>query len=879
MIGRTVSHYKIEEKLGQGGMGVVYRARDLTLGRNAAVKFLSSEIADEHRRRRFQQEAQIASSLNHPNILAVYEAGTFEGQQYLVTEFVDGSTLREWIQRDKPSDKQILELLASIADALAVAHEAGIIHRDIKPENILVARAGYAKLADFGLAKLIERPAPGEAASTILDNVHTEAGAVMGTLPYMAPEQLAGKEVGRRADVFSLGVVLYEVLVGERPFTAPTTAELSYAILHSPPKPFAERKPELAPEFDALFERALAKEPAERYQSTRDLVLDLKRATARLGQPRREAQAPAQPRRSRAPIAAAVALAIAVAAGASWWSLDRADFFWKNPLADARFERFTDFAGTEMEGVISADGKFIAFLSDKDGPFDVWVTQIGGGGFLNLTKGQQPELINDEIRNLGFSADGAQIWYRVNRLNAATGENVSSGCRLIPTIGGASRPFLNSINPAWSPDGSQLVYHNPAPGDPIFVADRNGRNPRRIYIAPPGVHCHYQIWSPDGRYIYFVSGVPRDQMDIWRVPAAGGTAEQITRHNSAVAFPAFLDNHTLLYRAAADDGTGQWLYGMDVRKRIPHRLSHGVEQYRSISASADGRRLVATVTNPTASIWRVPILDRLATEVDVRRIEIPTVRAHAPRQGRDFLLYLSSKGGAAGLWKLTGSASVELWRASEGAVPTPAALSPDGSRIAFPRREGSVIRLQVMNSDGSAPRPLATSLSLRDSPTWSPDGKWIAVAAQEGNQNGVFKVPAEGGPHQRLVTGLLRSPHWSPDGTFILYSVSREGGAGSPVKAVTPDGKDHPIPPLWVRRGGDRYRILPDVKRLVFLVGEYGSQEFWLLDLSSGQRRQLTNLKTGYDLRGFDVTPDGREIVFDRIHENSDIVLIDLPPR
>src|SRR5215831_18160666 len=215
MIGKTISHYLIEAQLGEGGMGVVYLARDLTLNRNAAVKFLSSRVADESRRHRFQQEAQTASSLNHPNIVSVYEAGTDDGVQYLITEFIDGYTLGDWVRRERPGVRQIVDIAISLGDALACAHQAGIVHRDIKPQNILISKQGFAKLVDFGLAKMIE-PESGAEDETRSIDAQTRPGVVMGTVPYMAPEQICGKQADSRSDAFSFGVVLYEALTGAR---------------------------------------------------------------------------------------------------------------------------------------------------------------------------------------------------------------------------------------------------------------------------------------------------------------------------------------------------------------------------------------------------------------------------------------------------------------------------------------------------------------------------------------------------------------------------------------------------------------------------------------------------------------------------------------
>ena len=271
-IPRLMDRYVMHGKLGEGGMGVVHRALDTKLNRPVAIKFLSDDLADVAARHRFQREAQTASSLNHPHILTVYDAGEFEGRQYLVTEFVDGGTLKTWVRATKRTWRQIVELLSGPADGLAAAHAAGILHRDIKPDNILISKAGYAKLADFGLAKLAE--GSGADLSRTLTIGRTGPGVIIGTIPYMSPEQASGRQVDARSDIFSFGVLLYEMLGGRRPFTGNTDLQVLQAILHSPAEPLGEDVPLL---LRSAVEKALEKDPAERYQSMRDLVVDLRR--------------------------------------------------------------------------------------------------------------------------------------------------------------------------------------------------------------------------------------------------------------------------------------------------------------------------------------------------------------------------------------------------------------------------------------------------------------------------------------------------------------------------------------------------------------------------------------------------------------------------
>jgi len=874
MIGRTIAHYRIEDKLGEGGMGEVYRARDLRLDRAVAIKFIASRLAGETERRRFETEARSASALNHPNILTVHEVGAVDDQPYLVTEFIDGGTLRDWARREKPSVRQIVDLIIGIADALATAHQAGILHRDVKPENILVSKQSYAKLVDFGLAKLLGPEGELQAEETIA--ARTRAGIIVGTVAYMSPEQATGRPVDARTDVFAFGVVLYELVGGRRPFDHPSDVETIHAVLHQAPPPLSGLRTDLPYELRLIVEKALEKDPADRYQTMRDLVVDLRRVQ-RLGPSRSADVALASARRgpSRLLLACLASAAIVLAAIAATAWVYRGDFFWRNPLAAAQFTRLTDFEGAELDGAISPDGKFVAFLSDRDGQFDAWVGQIGSGTWVNLTRGKRAPTLSPVVRSIGFSGEGTHVWMWSGGIDPLG--RIVPGTSTVPIMGGvAPQPFVNTaINVAWSPDQKQIVYHESTTGDPMLVADPDGNNPKQIFVDKDGNHNHYPIWSLDGRFIYFVRGYAPDEMDIWRIPSTGGEPDRLTHHNAHVAYLAMLDRGRLLYTAPAEDGSGPWLYELDAERRVSHRVSSGLEQYLSIDASADGRHLVASVANPTANLWTAAITDHVVPESEVAKLSLPTPRALAPHFGSDYLLYLSSKGGGNGLWKFKDGAVAELWRGTSGPVVGGAITSPDGRRIAFAVRKEGHIRLHVMDADGTGVRALAPALEVRGTLSWSPDGKWIAMA--EGRSSRLFKVPVDGGSPVPVTDGLALNPVWSPDGSLIVYSVP-DLGASFPIRAVTPDGAARPLPELFALNGGDRYRFLPDGRGLVVMQGAWRQQDFWLLDLATNKLRRLTELKGGYATTAFDVSRDGRQILFDRARENSDIVLITLPP-
>jgi len=430
-----------------------------------------------------------------------------------------------------------------------------------------------------------------------------------------------------------------------------------------------------------VIDRCLAKAPRDRYASTEDLARDLATARDRLAEATSgsaEAITPAAP--ARAPrasrgltLAAAFAAGLLVAGlGLVVWRSRSADALWKNPLSGARFTRLTDWEGSELDAAISPDGKFAVFLSDRDGPFDVWVTQFGNE-FVNLSKGRFPSLLLDLVRNVAFAETDSHVVMRVGQ-NPTVG--TAEDTWTIPTIGGEARPFLpKGVEIDWSRDRARTAYHTGDPGDPLFIADRTGGNGVKIYVDKPGIHNHYPTWSPDGRYVYFVHGIPTTfDMDIWRIRPAGGTPERITTHRARVTHPTFLDARTLLYTAPRPDGSGMGIYALDVERRIPHLVSSGLEEYLSVAADASGRRLVATVANPTSVLATVPISDAAVEESGVRRFSVPNVRAASPRYGPDFLLYLSGRGADA-LWKWSDGSATELWRPAEGSVAAAPAIS------------------------------------------------------------------------------------------------------------------------------------------------------------------------------------------------------------
>lgn len=567
--------------------------------------------------------------------------------------------------------------------------------------------------------------------------------------------------------------------------------------------------------------------------------------------------------------AALILLAVTLA-----WVAVKTVYFWRSPLANAKFTRL-EFAGTEQAAAISRNGSLVAFLADRDGKSDAWMSEVRSGTFHNLTNGGLAGLavVNPGLRALAFSADSSLVTIWTRRADGSQTGDVNT--LAVPTAGGPLKPYLKEASEFdWSHDGSKLVYHTTAPGDPLFVRDSGKSADRRIYVAAAGVHCHFPLWSPDDAFIYFARGVPPDDWDIWRIRPSGAGLERITTHNARVTYPVMLDRRTLLYLATDANGSGPWMYSVDVEQRRSHRISSGLEGYSSLAGSADGARLITTIANPRTSVWRTSLNKDSVAAAPNSNPSLIFANGVAPRFGKDSLFYVAWHGDRQGIWSLAHGNTREIWSSAQLRIFGQPSVDPDGRRVAFSVEISGRTLLYVMDDDGSHLKVLADSLALRGNPAWAPDGQSIVSAAVRDGEPRLIRIFLNGDAPLPLVSEYSIDPVWSPDGRFIIYS-GADVGTTFPLRAAAPDGRPFPLPTVMLTRGARRVVFLRDPQTLLILGGEIVHKNFSLLDLRTGTQRIVAELPADFVTRDFDIAADGSEIVFDRVQVDSGLELIE----
>ena len=895
LTGQIISHYRVLEKLGQGGMGVVWKARDTRLERFVALKTLPAErLADPERRKRFVLEAKAASALNHPNIVHVYDIADAGAVPFIAMEYVAGKTLDQLIGRKGLQMQQALKYAIQIADALARAHSAGIVHRDLKPSNIMVDEHGLIKLLDFGLAKLTET-APNNVGQTATiqasEQPRTEEGVIVGTVAYMSPEQAQGKHLDARSDIFSFGSVLYEMTTGRRAFQGETKLSTLSAILEREPTPVSTVVPKTPPELEKLIARCLRKSPERRIQHMGDVKLaleELKEESESGGL----AAHRAAPRRRGLPWGV-VALGLVVVAGITVWFLTRPS---GTPAAALVPVPLTSYPGDEVLPTFSPDGNQVAFVWDgpKQNNEDIYVKLIGTEPPVRLTSDPADDI------SPAWSPDGRFIAF----LRVLSSEKIA--IFLIPAIGGPERKVAELSGSttiwrgrdlSWFPNGKWLVAAYEPAGEPsaLFLVSVEGGEMRKLTAPPQNLGRYYgdqqPAVSPDGRAVVFSRNFEGQLSDLYILELSEdlspkGQPKRVT-FDGASWGPAW-----------TEDGQGIVL----------------------TSGSVHSPSLSKMVLSPRG--WRAGKPQRLAFAGEA--VGQPAIS----RTGR--LAYAHSSVDT-DIWRLDlggGTRAAPQTKASKPAVKLIASTrweqnptySPDGKRIAFASNRSGSFEIWVCNSDGSNAVQL-TSLGgthYTADPRWSPDGRWIFFGSEQEGHRRTYVISSDGGKPKRLGSEDAAPIGWARDGNWMYFNSKRSGedqlwrmpwpssgherdavqltrkGAAIGMTVESSDGRfvfyskyaEGEICTLWKVgvKGGDETQVLQSVWRCNFAVVEQGiyfipgamPSSVELLSFATGKSARIADIRqeAGW---GLSVSPDGRSLLYTAFEpgSGSDLMLVE----
>ena len=893
MIGHSVAQYSIIEKLGEGGMGAVFRARDERLDRFIALKVLPADkMSDPERRRRFTQEAKSASALNHPNIVTIYDINQADGVHFIAMEYVAGQTLDALIGRKGLPLNEALAFAIQIADGLGKAHAAGIVHRDLKPSNIMVTPDGLVKILDFGLAKLVENVEPsGNLGATMAMSRTpvTEEGVILGTVAYMSPEQAAGKSVDARSDIFTFGSVLYEMLTGRRAFEAETKASTLAAVIALDPTPPGVSAGRLSTEVERTIMRCLRKDPQRRWQNMTDLKVALQdlKEESESGKLSTPAAVPARSRR-RTWLAAALTTPVVLAAGGVlvWLMLKPAP----GPPAMAQPERITFESGVTFWPTVSPDGKMIAYSSDRDGNMDLYLRQLSGQQSIRRTQDPAPDW------HACFSPDGSKIVFR--------SERDGGGLYVMEALGGVERRIADGGRlPAFSPDGSTIVYLVASALSrqaKLFLVPADGGVPRpfqpEFVMSAWGPGYSSPLWSADGKNIFFdgMRSGASDGPGWWLAPVAGGPAVRI---KPPVLGPRLIRivmawwNNNIYYTEGMSIG-GMSLYrvplsaGSSPEAGPPQLVTSPTGIQWGTSISSDGRMVFSTMS-PTPNIWSVAL-----TSID-GTASGPPEPATSDSMGK--IDVSVSADGTKLAWtaysmnqieirvRETATGREESIICSNNTLGLSPRMSPDGSRLAY----SDVVdgkRIAFMAVSGATPQPVATNglivsffyktgeiLVAVDNQLFQQDtaggrrslvldtagqgelweaalsrsDRWVAftLALPDGTAGlylaKVGEQPSAAGTWTKLATdrNYLGSPAWSDDGKIVYYGSNRDGFICIWAQRITEDGK-----PLGEPFAAFHNHTSPDMKfygqtrisaapgRLYMMLGEFKG-DLWSLKL------------------------------------------------
>lgn len=873
--GKRLGRYEIRSLLGAGGMGEVYLAHDTQLRRPVALKLLPTQfVQDESRLGRFRQEAYAVAALSHPNIAHIYEIGSDDGAHFIAMEFVDGETLRPKIHRDKTTLSKLLEYLTQVADGLAKAHAAGIVHRDLKPDNIMIAAEGYAKILDFGLAKLIQTPQPVDASGsdelpTALLPQKSLPGMVMGTIGYLSPEQARGQnaEVDHRADIFSFGCILYEVATRQLAFRGDSNIDTLHKIIYDDPPPITALNPVSPPALDRIVRRCLAKAPEERYQTIKEVADELRRVHRTMEDLNEPAEFPTLPLNEAAPksnretgievirttaeskprfrvswpIVLIPIVLIAALIGSYFYFRKTA-----RPFTPPQQHLISTFAGSHRSASFSPDGKRIAFINDLDGVPQVWIKDLPDGEAKQLTFGEA------RVARPRWSPVGNDIAY-VRRMGAQTGIWLASA------DGGEPRKIIEGgRNPNWSWDGKRLVFEREYD---VWTAKADGSDQRRVEGVPTEdllLEDRNPAFSPDGSLIAFFEKDTGPMGDIWVVPSKGGQARQLTFDSNLGGTPSWTADGKFIVFSSVRGGS-RTLWKVLAAGGAPEPVLASAGEDTEPEISRDGRQLIYTNTRNNFILTITDPVSGKSTTLTESRLDLVDP-SFSPRGDRVLFFQVSGDGNTHVFSINTdGNGLTQLTRTEADRSVHPQ-WSADGLAIYFYQQAGSLsFRKQHIGSGESSQLASGWEWSTHNGAQVDPAGKRIIYSKLDQGTVAATMIRDIATGTESAFTVPVRAPHWSPDGKFVTGAVmpGRRWDLAEIVVCPVEGGGEC----RTVTRG---YRpIWHDDSHLYFLrpSSPRDGHELWSISVEGKDEKKIMDLRPIHPIgEFFDVSPTGQVV-------------------
>ncbi len=881
MIGTTISHYKILEKLGEGGMGVVYKAQDTKLDRIVALKFLPHHLsATEQDQERFFQEAKAAATLNHPHVCTIYDIKDEDGKQFIVMEYVDGRTLRDVVKTHRDAPLRVEDAISyavQIGDALREAHDRAIVHRDIKSENIMVNSKNQIKVMDFGLAKL--------RGSLKL----TRTSSTVGTLAYMAPEQIQGAPVDARSDIFSFGVVLFEILTGKLPFRGEHEAAMMYSILNEEPESVQRLLPDTSSELVHVISRALEKDPDDRYQSIHDMLIDLRRLKKQSARLTRSTAAGIPVDRETSTSSAQIAKPFR--AGSRKWLFSGAVItilvvllgIWLLPTRESKktdsfqsmkITRVTT-TGTAGNASISPDGKYIVYTVDKEGETSLWLRQVAAASSVQIVPPSTSLYLGTT-----FTHDGNFVYYVLSDRNQTIRVLYQ-----LPVLGGSPRRILNGIRTpvSLSPDGQQLVFirKEDKGEEALIIADRDGGNERKL--ASRFGEEFFMVgscgpsWSPDGKTIAAPIATTKGgfQSNVMVFSVVDSSARLLSPYAwQAVSRIVWLnDGSGVILSAREKTAMFNQIWKINARDGSVQRITNDLNAYgqESLSLTSDDKALLCVQTETRSNIWVVP-------DGDDARARKVTFGAGTLEGGGGVtwtpdgsrIVYASAASGNQDIWIMDKDGTDQKQLTTDIHRDAGPVVTPDGQTIVFISSRTGTSHVWKMAIDGTNQTQLTNSEDYEV--RCSPDGKWVVYQGFAAGYTAIWKIPIIGGTPVQLTHRPSSSPDVSPDAKYIVcqYRMAQ----GSDKSAVVSIDGGEPVKFLPELTTVEKVlRWSRDGKSILFR-NRFGSHiNVWSQPVDGSAAKPITNFQEE-NVNSMDWTPDGKWLVCARGSSSSDVVLI-----